>query len=79
MSDLETALNQARAEAAALAEQLRQARLDLHRCGAADMNRTLIASALTRIPFFRSSALSSSSPAAEGILPLPTILSATSA
>lgn len=47
MADLETALNQARAEAAALAEQLRQARLDLHRCGAADMNRTLITGALT--------------------------------
>ena len=45
MADLETALSQARAEAAALAEQLRQARLDLHRCGAADMNRTLLASA----------------------------------
>lgn len=47
MADLETALNQARAEAAALAEQLRQARLDLHRCGAADMNRTLLASAIS--------------------------------
>lgn len=46
MSDLENALTQARAEAAALAEQLRQARFDLHRCGAADMNRTLIASAI---------------------------------
>ena len=47
MADLETALSQARAEAAALAEQLRQARLDLHRCGAADMNRTLLASAIS--------------------------------
>lgn len=47
MADVETALKQARAEAAALAEQLRQARLDLHRCGAADMNRTLIASAIS--------------------------------
>ena len=47
MADLETALTQARAEAAALAEQLRQTRLDLHRCGAADMNRTLLASALS--------------------------------
>lgn len=47
MADLETALTQARAEAAALAEQLRQARLDLHRCGAADMNRTLLASAVS--------------------------------
>ncbi len=47
MADLETALTQARAEAAALAEQLRQARLDLHRCGAADMNRTLFASAVS--------------------------------
>lgn len=46
MADLETALTQARAEAAALAEQLRQARLDLHRCGAADMNRTLLTGAL---------------------------------
>ena len=47
MADLETALSQARAEAAALAEQLRQTRLDLHRCGAADMNRTLLASAIS--------------------------------
>ena len=47
MADLETALTQARAEAAALAEQLRQTRLDLHRCGAADMNRTLLAGAVS--------------------------------
>lgn len=47
MADLETALTQARAEAAALAEQLRQARLDLHRCGAADMNRTLLTGAIS--------------------------------
>lgn len=47
MPDLETALQQARAEAATLAEQLRQARFDLHRCGAADMNRTLITGAIS--------------------------------
>ena len=49
MADLETALTQARAEAAALAEQLRQARLDLHRCGAADMNRTLLTGAISGV------------------------------
>ena len=46
-SDLEKALQTAKVECATLAEQLRQARVDLHRLGADDMNRTLIASSIS--------------------------------
>ena len=44
--DVEQALQAARIECAALAEQLRLARADLHRLGAQDMNRTLITGAI---------------------------------
>jgi len=40
-------LDLARAEARALGDQLRQARVDLHRLGIADQNRALLYSALT--------------------------------
>lgn len=46
-SDLERALQTAKTECATLAEQLRQARVDLHRLGAHDMNRTLIAGSVS--------------------------------
>jgi hypothetical protein len=45
--DLEQALQQARTECATLAEQLRLARVDLHRLGAQGMNRMLIAGSLS--------------------------------
>ena len=44
--DLEQALHSAKTECATLAEQLRLARSDLHRMGAHDMNRTLLAGVL---------------------------------
>ncbi len=40
-------LELARAEARALSDQLRQARVDLHRLGIADQNRALLYTALT--------------------------------
>jgi hypothetical protein len=42
---VEQSLEVARAEARALADQLRQARADLHRLGIADQNRALIGAA----------------------------------
>lgn len=45
--DPEQALQAAKTECATLAEQLRQARVDLHRLGAQDMNRMLVAGAVT--------------------------------
>lgn len=45
--NLEQALQAARTECATLAEQLRQTRVDLHRLGAQDMNRMLVAGAVT--------------------------------
>ncbi|MFZ6181229.1 hypothetical protein [Nannocystis pusilla] len=44
--DLDQALQAAKIECAALAEQLRLARADLHRLGAQGMNRTLIAGSI---------------------------------
>ena len=41
------ALDLARAEARALADQLRQARADLHRLGISDQNRALVYSAIS--------------------------------
>lgn len=43
----EQALELARAEARALADQLRQARADLHRLGIADQNRALVCAAIS--------------------------------
>lgn len=45
--NLEQALQAAKTECATLAEQLRQTRVDLHRLGAQDMNRMLVAGAVT--------------------------------
>lgn len=45
-SDIEQALTVARAEVRALADQLRQARADLHRLGITDQNRALRYAAL---------------------------------
>jgi len=45
--NLDQALQAAKTECATLAEQLRQARVDLHRLGAQDMNRILVAGAVT--------------------------------
>jgi hypothetical protein len=44
---VEQALELARAEARALADQLRQARADLHRLGIADQNRALVSAAIS--------------------------------
>lgn len=46
-TNVEQALEVARAEARALTDQLRQARADLHRLGIADQNRVLIYAAAT--------------------------------
>lgn len=46
-SNVEQALELARAEARALTDQLRQARADLHRLGIADQNRALVCAAVT--------------------------------
>lgn len=46
-SNVEQALELARAEARALTDQLRQARADLHRLGIADQNRALVYAAAT--------------------------------
>lgn len=46
-SNVEQALELARAEARALTDQLRQARADLHRLGIADQNRALVCAAAT--------------------------------
>ena len=43
----EQALELARAEARTLADQLRQARADLHRLGIADQNRALVCAAVS--------------------------------
>lgn len=43
----EQSFQAAKTECATLAEQLRQARVDLHRLGAQDMNRMLVAGAVT--------------------------------
>ncbi|HEY8378644.1 MAG TPA: hypothetical protein VIK91_19255 [Nannocystis sp.] len=45
--NLEQALELARAEARALADQLRQTRADLHRLGIADQNRALVCAAVS--------------------------------
>lgn len=47
MADADETLEVARAEARALADQLRQARADLHRLGIADQNRALVCAAIT--------------------------------
>ena len=46
-TNLEQALELARAETRALADQLRQARADLHRLGIADQNRALVCAAVS--------------------------------
>lgn len=46
-TNLEQALELARAEARALTDQLRQARADLHRLGIADQNRALVCAAMS--------------------------------
>ena len=46
-TNTEQALELARAEARTLADQLRQARADLHRLGIADQNRALVCAALS--------------------------------
>ena len=46
-TNLEQALELARAESRALADQLRQARADLHRLGIADQNRALVCAAVS--------------------------------
>ena len=46
-TNLEQALELARAESKALADQLRQARADLHRLGIADQNRALVCAAVS--------------------------------
>ena len=46
-TNLEQALELARAEARALTDQLRQARADLHRLGIADQNRALVCGAVS--------------------------------
>ncbi|PCC67899.1 hypothetical protein SAMN02745121_04758 [Nannocystis exedens] len=46
-SNVEQALELARAEARALTDQLRQARADLHRLGIADQNRALVCAAVS--------------------------------
>lgn len=46
-SNVEQALELARAEARALSDQLRQARADLHRLGIADQNRALVCAAVS--------------------------------
>jgi hypothetical protein len=46
-SNVEQALELARAEARALTDQLRQARADLHRLGIADQNRALACAAVS--------------------------------
>lgn len=46
-ANTEQALELARAEARTLADQLRQARADLHRLGIADQNRALVCAALS--------------------------------
>ena len=45
-ANTEQALELARAEARALADQLRQARADLHRLGIANQNRALVCAAV---------------------------------
>lgn len=44
---LEEALHAAKAEARTLADQLQQARADLHRLGIADQNRALVCAAVS--------------------------------
>lgn len=46
-ANLERALELAHAETQALADQLRQARADLHRLGIADQNRALVCAAVS--------------------------------
>ena len=46
-TNTEQALELARAEARTLADQLRQARADLHRLGIADQNRALVCAAVS--------------------------------
>ena len=46
-TNTERALELARAEARTLADQLRQARADLHRLGIADQNRALVCAAVS--------------------------------
>ncbi len=46
-TNIEQALELARAEARALTDQLRQARADLHRLGIADQNRALVCAAVS--------------------------------
>jgi hypothetical protein len=46
-TNAEQALELARAEARTLADQLRQARADLHRLGIADQNRALVCAAVS--------------------------------
>lgn len=46
-ANTEQALELARAEARTLADQLRQARADLHRLGIADQNRALVCAAVS--------------------------------
>ena len=46
-TNLEQALELARAETRALTDQLRQARADLHRLGIADQNRALVCGAVS--------------------------------
>ncbi len=46
-TNLEQALELARAETRALTDQLRQARADLHRLGIADQNRALVCTAVS--------------------------------
>jgi hypothetical protein len=46
-SNAQQALDLARAEARALADQLRQARADLHRLGITDQNRALACAAIS--------------------------------
>ena len=46
-ANTEQALELARAEARTLADQLRQARADLHRLGIADQNRALLCAAVS--------------------------------
>ncbi len=46
-SNVEQALELARAEARMLSDQLRQARADIHRLGIADQNRALVCAAVS--------------------------------